>query len=1094
MRDVSSANYLNISPEDILNNSVWSTNSDFSDSDIIPNVHKLSCVTQTTYNTQGILIDTGASCHILSDKSYFKNFNAKFVPSENYLEMADGSRRNDLIKGKGDAIIPLYDESGIQRNFILKSALYVPSFNKNIMSLYNAVQDRVQFNFNAPGEEHMITKNGIVFKIKTSGHLYIVNSVISKSPVQRSTEDWHRALGHCNYRDVLKLPPVVTNMKIKGQPPKDTCETCIMAKFNQYFNREPQEKCSEPFQSIHIDLSGPHPDENIGDFKFIFGAVCEYSGYLSVYLLKSKSDCDQAMKHFLAQNSTYGTVKKIRTDFGTEFLSNKFEQILLDKGIRHEKSSPYSPSQNGSVERSWRTIFNMARALMTDSNLPRHLWTFAIKMAAYLRNRCYNERLNATPLEAATGKRPDFRRLHIFGSKCFAYQQHRKKLDPKALPGVFLGYHDSSPAHIIYYPENGKISLVRCVSFTDKPYFSNTSESGNTYYFIEEIPYLTTTGSVGTSGSTQTKTNNDLETGTQSRTNTPDNSVPSDQQSEPISKTSTRYPNRSRKQVKYLGVSQEDELDNDCQINSCHFIQNLNVCNTIINVPNTYKQAILSPESSDWAKAMDVEMDSLIANNTFDLVPLPHGRQLVGGRWTYKASKDPSNDISFKARYVAKGFSQSPGIDFNETYAPTAKPTSVKMIVNISAQDKLVAHQADCSNAYLNSDIDHEIYMKQPEGYVQGENLVCRLNKSIYGLKQSAHLWNSTLVKFMKTQNLEQSKIDPCVFIRKTKQEALYVLIWVDDLIIAGSSLNIVNEFKANFGSRFKIKDLGELKWFLGIQFDISDSVIKMNQSLYVQSILERFNMSNCSPRTLPCDPSVYHLLEEKSDPLQDARKYRELVGSLIYLMTGTRPDLAFVVCLLSRFMQNPTNVHMTLALGVLKYLKHTSHYDLKYVRSRESLKITGYSDSDFASDSDRRSFSGYCFKLNENSALLSWRSCKQSLVATSTCESEYIALHEATNEALFLRQLFAELTKLPMQTVNIFADNQGSICLTDHQTCHKRTKHISVKYHATRDYVAKKYVKITYIPTNLNIADLFTKPLPGPKLKSFEIIRGKIL
>ena len=279
----------------------------------------------------------------------------------------------------------------------------------------------------------------------------------------------------------------------------------------------------------------------------------------------------------------------------------------------------------------------------------------------------------------------------------------------------------------------------------------------------------------------------------------------------------------------------------------------------------------------------------------------------------------------------------------------------------------------------------------------------------------------------------------------------------------------------------------------MGIQFDISDNVISMNQSLYVQTILERFNMSNCTPRTLPCDPSVYHLLEEKSDPLQDPTKYRELVGSLIYLMTGTRPDLAYVVNLLSRFMHSPTNLHMTLAIGVLKYLKHTSHYDLKFVNSKDNLNIIGYSDSDFASDSDRKSFSGYAFKLNENSALISWRSCKQTIVATSTCEAEYIALHEATNEALFLRQLFAEFTKLPMQTVNIFADNQGSICLAKHQNCHRRTKHISVKYHATRDYVAKNYILITYIPTNHNIADMFTKPLPGPKLKSFAIIRGRI-
>ena len=803
--------------------------------------------------------------------------------------------------------------------------------------------------------------------------------------------------------------------------------------------------------------------------------------------MKSKADCDIAMKLFLADISPYGVVKKIRTDFGTEFLSGKFEQILLDRGIKHEKSSPYSPSQNGIIERSWGTIFNMARALMTDANLPRHLWTFAIKMAAYLRNRCINNRLEMTPLQAATGSRPDFRKLHLFGSKIFAYNQGRKKLDPKAIPGVFLGYHDSSPAHIVYFPETGKVSIVRCVKFTDRPYYTSATTPGN-YEFITEIPQIST-DDTDLHGEAETVT--DPLPPSDPVTNNTDTAFT--RESDHISNTGgnevKRYPHRVRKRTDYLGIAEDEE---DEGVNFCNYLHNFNICNNIINVPNTYKQAISSSESSQWVKAMDKEMDCLIANNTFDLVPLPKGKQVVGGRWTYKANKDPSNDLLLKARYVAQGFSQTPGQDYTSTYAPTAKIPSVRKLLSISVQDKLITHQADVSSAYLNSNIDHEIYLKQPKGYEQGTNLVWRLNKSIYGLKQSANLWNTTLVKFMQSQNLDQSKLDPCVFIRKTNKETLYVLIWVDDVIMSGSSLAVVNNFKANFGSTFKIKDLGVLKWFLGIQFDVSDSVIKMNQSLYVQNILNRFNMSNCAPRTLPCDPSVYQLLAEKSEPMKDPTKYRECVGSLIYLMGGTRPDLAFVVSLLSRFMHKPTNMHMTLALGVLRYLKHTIHYDLKYVRSSDGLHITGYSDSDFASDGNRRSFSGYGFKLNANSALISWRSCKQTLVATSTCEAEYIALHEATNEALYLRQFLAELTKTPMQTVNIFADNQGSICLAEHQTCHKRTKHISVKYHATRDYLAKKYINITYIPTNQNIADLFTKPLPGPKLKSFEIVRGK--
>ena len=207
--------------------------------------------------------------------------------------------------------------------------------------------------------------------------------------------------------------------------------------------------------------------------------------------------------------------------------------------------------------------------------------------------------------------------------------------------------------------------------------------------------------------------------------------------------------------------------------------------------------------------------------------------------------------------------------------------------------------------------------------------------------------------------------------------------------------------------------------------------------------------------------------------------------------MTGTRPDISFVVTLLSRFMNKPTKMHMNIARGVLKYLKGTQHYDLKYVKSDEPLTIYGYSDSDWASAPDCQSVSGYAFKMSKNSALISWRSGKQSLVAASSCEAEYIALHAATCEALFLRQLYAELTQSDPITVKIFCDNQGCVSLAKHPSYHKKTKHINIKYHAIRKYVHDKSISLSYVPTKNNIADLATKPLKGPHLKSFAIIRG---
>ena len=465
---------------------------------------------------------------------------------------------------------------------------------------------------------------------------------------------------------------------------------------------------------------------------------------------------------------------------------------------------------------------------------------------------------------------------------------------------------------------------------------------------------------------------------------------------------------------------------------------------------------------------------------------------MIGGRWVYQLKCDPVYKLRYKARYCAQGFTQRYGLNYLETYAPTARPTSVKFVVQITVQYRYVVHHCDVTTAYLHSDLDFEgMLMEQAPGYNKDPTLVCKLNKAIYGLKQSAAMWHSTLINFMTKQRMVQSVMDPCVFVRKTKVDHLIVVIWVDDIIVCGSSINVVNEFKSHFGNSFKIKDLGQLHYFLGMRFNIQENVITMDQSGYIHNILVRFNEQDSAPRSLPCEPGVYELLSGKSQPLENPTIFRELVGSLIYLMTGTRPDIAFIVTLLSRFMNKPTKVHMTIARGVLKYLKGTQHYDLKYVRSSEPLTIFGYSDSDWASANDFLSVSGYAFKMSKNSSLISWRSGKQSLVAASSCEAEYIALHAATCEALFLRQLYAELTQSTPVTVKIFCDNQGCIALAKHPSYHKKTKHINIKYHAIRTYVQNKSISLAYIPTKNNLADLATKPIKGPNMRNFDIIRG---
>ena len=250
--------------------------------------------------------------------------------------------------------------------------------------------------------------------------------------------------------------------------------------------------------------------------------------------------------------------------------------------------------------------------------------------------------------------------------------------------------------------------------------------------------------------------------------------------------------------------------------------------------------------------------------------------------------------------------------------------------------------------------------------------------------------------------------------------------------------------------------------------------------------------MSNCKPKAVPCDASVSKVCDNKdSMELTDPREYREIVGSLIYAMTGTRPDLCYAVTRLSQFMSKPTKAHLGIAKHVLKYIKGTLHYSLKFSKSNEPLKLIGYCDSDWANSDDRRSITGYGFLMNNDGGLISWKSKKQRVVALSTCEAEYMAITYAMQEANFLRNLYSDMTGCDKNFVTLYVDNQGAIALAENPIHHQRSKHIDVRFHFIRSEVEAGIVRLLYIPSEANIADLFTKPLSKGKIERFKVIRG---
>ena len=409
--------------------------------------------------------------------------------------------------------------------------------------------------------------------------------------------------------------------------------------------------------------------------------------------------------------------------------------------------------------------------------------------------------------------------------------------------------------------------------------------------------------------------------------------------------------------------------------------------------------------------------------------------------------------------------------------------TSIRAFIQIAAEYGLSISQMDVKTAFLNAPIDCDIYVQQPQGYEKPGGLVCKLKKSLYGLKQSGRNWNNTLHQFFTANELAQSRVDPCVYFRKSDNSFIaIVVVWVDDLIIGARDSSLMEEIKSLLKSRFRMKDLGPLKYFLGIEFVQENGAIKLSQTRYIKKLLGKFGMLDSRPRATPCEAKP-EIVNADSHPLNV--KYREVVGSLIYLMTCTRPDISWTVTRLSQKLENPGPAEWVMLKHVLRYLKGSMNSGLIYQKSNNGLSLAGYSDSDWASSEDRRSTTGYYFSLSHDGPPVSWKSRKQPTTALSSCEAEYMAFTECVQEACFLQMLLSEIIPIS-EPIAIYGDNQGAIALIKNPIVSNRSKQIDVKHHFVREKFASKFIDVVYVSTDDNVADVFTKPITKNKLLRF--------
>ncbi|KAJ0587500.1 putative RNA-directed DNA polymerase [Helianthus annuus] len=874
----------------------------------------------------------------------------------------------------------------------------------------------------------------------------------------------------------------------------DHCTICPKARQHRLPFPNSTRSTSAIFDLIHIDIWGPYNTSTYNGYKYFLTIVDDFSRATWTHLLATKGNAFSVLQGFIEMVATqfHARIKCIRSDNAFELgTSHKHAEYLLSKGILHQTSCVHVPQQNGVVERKHKHLLETSRALLFQSNLPLQFWGDCVLTATYLINRFPTTLLDGkTPYEVLTNKPPTYKHLKAFGCLCYAstITKGRDKFQPRALPCLFLGYPFGKKGYKLYNLHTNSVFISRDVVFFEHLFPSITSSNpssifpplDNFFSFFDDPPSPSFSSSSSPSFSS-------------SPISDPSSYVPVfDSPAIPLRK-STRPSVPPAYLQDYVCNNVHSSLDTP--VDCCHTVTNVtSVTNNvsshalsassqnfvhnldILHEPNSYKQAIQFPA---WKEAMDKEFTALQNNNTWSVVDLPLGKKPIKCKWVYKIKYKANGSVErCKARLVVRGDTQKPGIDYNETFSPVIKMTTIRSLIVLATKLKWPLYQLDVNNAFLHGDLDEEIYMSPPPGMTLPSNQVLKLQKSLYGLKQASRQWYGKLSTVLKSKGYVRSSNDYSLFTKSMGTSTVHVAIYVDDILVTGNNHDEISALKDFLHSTFQIKDLGFLNYFLGMEVLHHSDGILMTQRKFATDLLKDFNASELPITHTPL-PAHLQLKAKEGDALSDPLQFRQLVGKLNYL-THTRPDLAFAVQFLSQFMQDPRVPHWTAALHTLGYVKGTHSQGLFFNNSPD-FELLAYCDSDWAScPNTRRSVSGYFISLG--GCPISWKSKKQPTVALSSAEAEYRSMRRVTAELAWLTRLLHEFQVPKVTPIPLKCDNQAAIYIAKNPVFHERTKHIELDCHFVREKLQEGLISLSHTRSNTQVADIFTKSLATPQ------------
>lgn len=1024
-------------------------------------------------------LDSGCSNHMTGDKTVFTSFDLKFKHSVKL-----GNNKRMEVTGKGNVKLKLNDTS-----YTISDVYYVPELRNNLLSLGQVQEKKLVIIIREGSCKIYHDDKGLVAESKMSlNRMFALFDQTSGAARQQqcfqmSSEDvsrlWHERYGHLSHRGLKTL---MNKSMVRGLPTFDvqnlTCTDCMVGK--QSRNAIPKKstwRAKEVLELVHSDICGPISPISSSGKRYIMSLIDDYSRKAWVYFLKEKSEAFYSFKCFKerAETETGRKLKCLRTDRGGEYTSHEFEDYCKEHGIRRQLTTAYTPQQNGIAERKNRTVMNMVRSMLSAMKVPRIFWAEAVNWTFYILNRCPTVAVkDATPQEAWSGIKPTVEHFRVWGSIAHVHipDAHRSKLDDKSTTCVMFGFSEESKGYRLYNPKTKKMVTSKDVVFEEGKGW-NWEENHSEHMSVV----------LSWNDEAEAERNDDEE-------------------EEDEDNTDEAQEGQVQREQVQANQPQDDQPENGDEIREGRirrrpgYLRDYELyCETEVNMveinhshdPTSYEEAEMSQK---WRKAMDQEICSIKKNQTWTLTQLPAEGKCIGVKWIYKTKLNESGEIDkHKARLVAKGYSQKQGIDYTEVYAPVSRMDTIRTIIATAAQKDWVIYQLDVKSAFLHGVLLEDVYIEQPKGYeVKGkEEMVYKLHKALYGLKQAPRAWFSRLEEYFMKAGFEKSQNEETLFLKKNKEgNILIVSVYVDDLIYTGSDYSMMEEFKKSMQNEFDMTDLGKMRFFLGIEvMQLSDG-IHVSQSKYALEILRRFEMEDCNAVCNPIVPGNKLDLDEGGERI-DETLYKQVIGSLMYITT-TRPDLQFVVSLMSRFMAKPTELHLQAAKRVLRYLKGTMDFGIWYKRGGPG-EVLVYTDSDFTGDVDgRKSTSGYAFLLDGGA--VAWSSKKQPIVTLSTTEAEYVAASACACQDVWFRRILKEMGYEVETSTTILCDNTSAIKLSRNHVFHGKCKHIDVRFHFLRELVNNGVIELKHCGTHEQAADILTKPL---KREAFENMRNRL-